>query len=164
MHELRKKWNKNTQGWFGILVYIALGFIIAFFFNTLMGAFFNTTTPVVSVFSNSMVPTFYEGDMLIVVGVDTGNLKVGDVVVFESNVKNHPIIHRIVEIRDDGIVTKGDNNPSIDRWSDGREVTPFDEIYGKAVLKIPLLGWIRKGFEEYVVVNFVLLRRYIFGF
>jgi len=145
MSKIRKAWDKYTEGWFGVLVYLFLGFVIAYGVNIILGITLRTETPVVAVFSNSMVPTFYRGDMIIVYGEK--NLKVGDVVVFDSSDRKYPIIHRVYEIRDGGIVTKGDNNPSTDeaRWG----VISLDKIYGKAFLKIPVLGWVKMLFVEF---------------
>lgn len=144
MHELRQKWDKYTEGPFGIIIYLFLGFVIAYGANFALGVILNTGTPVVAVFSDSMVPTFYKGDMIIVYGEK--NIKVGDIVVFDSPDRKYPIIHRVIEIKDGGVVTKGDNNSVSDegRWG----VIPFDKIYGKAVLKIPLLGWVKILFVE----------------
>jgi signal peptidase len=145
MHEITKKWDKNTEGWFGIIIYLFLGFAIAYGVNAALGFLFQTTTPVVAVFSDSMDPTFYKGDMIIVVGAR--DIKVGDIVVFDSPDKKYPIIHRVNEVRDGGIISKGDNNPTTDegRWG----VIPFDKIYGKAVLKMPMLGWVKILFVQY---------------
>ncbi len=144
MREIRKKWDKYTEGWFGVIVYLFLGFIIAYGLNITLGIVLRTETPVVAVFSNSMVPTFYRGDMMIVFG--DKNVKVGDVVVFDSPDRKYPIIHRVYEIKNNGIVTKGDNNPSTDegRWG----VISLDKIHGKAFLKIPILGWVKILFVE----------------
>jgi signal peptidase I len=145
MHEIAKKWDKNTEGWFGVVIYLFLGFVIAYGVNAALGFVFQTTTPVVAVFSDSMDPTFYKGDMIIVVGAK--DIKVGDIVVFDSPDKKYPIIHRVNEVRDGGIISKGDNNPTTDegRWG----VIPFDKIYGKAVLKMPMLGWVKILFVQY---------------
>jgi len=144
MREIRKTWDKYTEGWFGIIVYLFLGFVIAYAVNIALGFILGTETPVVAVFSDSMVPTFFRGDMMLVYGEK--NLKVGDVVVFDSPDRKYPIIHRIHEIRDGGIITKGDNNPSTDegRWG----AIPLEKVYGKIFLKIPLLGWVKILFVE----------------
>ncbi|NIM46932.1 MAG: signal peptidase I [Candidatus Aenigmarchaeota archaeon] len=141
---MRKIWDKYTEGWFGIIVYLFLGFVIAYGVNIALSFILGTQTPVVAVFSNSMIPTFYRGDMIMVYGEK--NLKVGDIVVFDSPDKKYPIIHRIHEIRDSGIITKGDNVPSTDegRWG----VISLEDIYGKAFLKIPILGWVKILFVE----------------
>ena len=145
MSKIRKAWDKYTEGWFGVLVYLFLGFVIAYGVNIILGITLRTETPVVAVFSNSMVPTFYRGDMIIVYGEE--NLKVGDVVVFDSPDKKYPIIHRVHEVKDGGIITKGDNVASTDegRWG----VISFDKIHGKAFLKIPILGWVKILFVEF---------------
>jgi len=139
MRKIRKKWDKYTEGWFGVVVYLFLGFVIAYGLNVALGIVLRTETPVVAVFTGSMIPTFYPGDMMIVYG--DKNLKVGDVVVFDVPERQYPIIHRIHEIRDSGIITKGDNNPSTDEANWG--VISLDKIYGKAILKIPILGWVK---------------------
>ena len=144
MHKIRKKWDKYTDGPFGVVIYLFLCFIIAYGANAALGIALNTKTPVVAVFSDSMIPIFYKGDMIIVFGEK--NIKLGDIVVFDSPDLKYPIIHRVVEIKNNGVITKGDNNPISDegRWG----TIPFDNIYGKAMLKIPLLGWVKILFVD----------------
>ena len=143
LKKLEKKWNKYTEGWFGVIVYLVLGFIMAYFFNIFLTMVFNTQTPVVAVFSESMVPTFFKGDMIIVYGTD--NLKVGDVIVFQVFDRAYPIIHRIISIENGTIRTRGDNNPGPDpeRWE-----TSSDDVLGKAMVNIPLLGWVKILFVD----------------
>ena len=66
-----------------------------------------------------MYPLFKEGD-IIVVNNRVPEFKKGDIVVFKPNLDSYKyIIHRIVKIKKDKIVTRGDNivradQPSID--------------------------------------------------
>ncbi|MBN2202952.1 MAG: signal peptidase I [Candidatus Aenigmarchaeota archaeon] len=138
----KKRWDKFTSGWFGTIVYLFLGFVIAYAVNTGLSNLLNTETPVVAVFSNSMVPTFYKGDMIIVQKVP--EFVVGDIIVFSVSDRPYPIIHRIIEITQDGIRTKGDNNLYEDPW-----LTSQKNVYGKAILKFPLLGWVKILFVEF---------------
>src|SRR3972149_10515253 len=131
---LKKTWDKYTDGPAGSIIYLVLGFIIAFGFNAILGFALNSDTPVVAVFSESMVPTYYKGDMIIVQGEN--NVSVGDVIVFDVPDRAYPIIHRVYSIENNQIRTKGDNNAYVDPW-----VTTSDKIHGKAVLQIPFLGW-----------------------
>ena len=85
---------------------------------------------------------FKKGDMLIVVRGD--DLEVGDVIVFDSGYFSYPIIHRIIEISDEGIKTKGDHNPVADSW-----VLTNEQVYGKAVVVIPFVGWVKVLFSEF---------------
>ena len=91
---------------------------------------------------------FKKGDVIIVWGRFIP--KVGDIIIFKPNVGStspHPIIHRIVDINEEGIIqTKGDHN-KLQLTSDNNDYQT-DEIYiqqhqliGKAILKIPYLGW-----------------------
>lgn len=130
------KWDKLTEGWFGNVIYIVIGFVIALTINEGLKPVLNTDTPVVAVFSESMVPNLEKGDLIIVEGA--GFYNVGDIVVYSTPVYNYPIIHRIIEVREEGVITKGDNNYSPDPW-----VTPQSLIHGKAALRIPLLGWVK---------------------
>ena len=170
--ELKQKWQKLTSGWFGNVVYIFLGFLIAIAVNETLKPVLGTDTPVVAVFSNSMLHMenfdnfwaqkgrWYEehaftknqfsnfafanglakGDMVFIQG---GEVKLGDIVVYDAPGYSYSIIHRVIQIKPDGIVTKGDNNDIEDPWT-----TPLDKIHGKAVLVVPLLGWPKVGTFE----------------
>ena len=95
---------------------------------------------------------FYKGDIMVLMGRKPESLDAGDVIVFKSN-RPDPIIHRIVKKwEEDGeyyFKTKGDNNKDsiksslVDETKIGK-----DRILGKAVLKIPLLGWIKIIFVD----------------
>jgi len=81
-----------------------------------------------------------KGDIIIVWGY--GEYKKGDIIIFEAPTK-YPLIHRIIS--DNKISTKGDHNPGqLDIEHDISE----EEILGKAVMKIPALGWLKLVFFE----------------
>jgi signal peptidase I len=88
---------------------------------------------------------FEKGDIMIVSGWDK-NPEVGDVIIFNANTV-YPIIHRIMNIKTvDGQViyeTKGDNNA--DQLTIEKNI-PKNAIVGKAVFRIPLLGWAKLAF------------------
>ncbi len=93
-----------------------------------------------------------KGDIIFVWG--RSEYKVGDIVIFDPNpeaIAKNPIIHRAVS--KNPISTKGDNNPeqlSLDNNIKRIDETsiPEERIIGKAVFKIPLLGWIKLIFFE----------------
>ena len=90
---------------------------------------------------------FNKGDIMVLKGVEPKDIKTADVVVYENPAYRNPIIHRIVEInQEDGkyyFIAKGDNNFSPDNYP----VTEKQiERTGKAVIRIPLLGWIKIWF------------------
>ncbi|MEM2849419.1 MAG: signal peptidase I [Candidatus Bathyarchaeia archaeon] len=109
-----------------------------------------TENPVVYVASGSMYPTLKVGDLLFVRGVEPGELKKGDIIVFVKPVGNGEyIVHRIVDIKEvDGrilLTTKGDNNPSSWYWE-----KDFDSRYvvGKVFFWVRFIGFIPMVFQE----------------
>ncbi|MEM3374471.1 MAG: signal peptidase I [Candidatus Woesearchaeota archaeon] len=108
---------------------------------------------------------FNTGDIIVLFGKKPSSLKIGDVIVFRGsrfNPKPDPIIHRIVEIKNttNGLIfhTKGDHNSdSINGCErDGciyeTEITE-SQIIGKAVFRIPYLGYIKIWFVDFL--NFI---------
>ncbi len=159
LSEVRAKWKKIRDTNLGTVIYIVLGFAVAWTTMTGLGLAFGTDTPVVAVFSGSMVPTFYKGDMIIVaspnggitgnfLGSEKENYKVGDIIVFDAirGGYKYPIIHRIISVNSDGsFETRGDANPG---QGDFEHNILKSQIHGKAILKIPMLGWVKVGAFE----------------
>lgn len=86
------------------------------------------------------------GDIVLVSG--HGKPEVGDIIIFNANQK-HPLIHRIVNIENrDGEIyysTKGDNNSG--QLVSEKEI-PKNALIGKAILRIPKLGWVKLVFVK----------------
>lgn len=82
------------------------------------------------VFSGSMEPTFSKDDLIIVKKKDS--FDIGDIVVYQSN--DSLVVHRVVSMDGDMVVTKGDAN--------NIEDASFDKIAIKGVVIgcIPSLG------------------------
>ncbi len=113
---------------------------------------------------------FNKGDIILLIGVAEEKIKQGDIIVFWGG-KAYPIIHRVIAVDYDDeegrfFQTKGDNNlgqiinpPFLDE----RKVTytkqctsdPSGEcqvILGKAVFRIPFLGWVKIWFVSLLQV------------
>ncbi len=98
---------------------------------------------------------FNKGDIMVLKGKKPENIEIGDVVVFWS-AKKDPIIHRVVKKWKYNDIysfqTKGDNyktNPvSIkSAFLDETNISQ-EQIVGNAVLRIPLLGYVKIWFVE----------------
>ncbi len=145
---------------------IVVAFIIAWLAYQGMAAVTGTPLPVVSVVSDSMYHTshfdgwweksgdFYRnmnidkpefrsfhapnglsrGDLLFAVRPD--NLEIGDIVIY-NRLDGLTIVHRVIEINGNRVVTKGDNNPVQDPAID------TSQIHGKMVFAMPVLGYPR---------------------
>lgn len=153
-----------------IAVFILAFLIIKFMFFPILNLTFSTSLPLVIVESNSMLHqgnfdewwnshgTWYEqngiskqefqswkflnginkGDIIIVKGTN-GIYEKGDIIIFKVPVQSTPIIHRIISTGD-YYSTKGDNN----QYQLSQEkVINKGQVVGKAVGKIPLVGWIK---------------------
>ena len=83
------------------------------------------------------------GDIVVLSG--WSKPKVGDIIIFSSTTV-HPIIHRVIAIKEINgntyYSTKGDNNE--DQLIQEKSI-PKDALIGKAIMRIPLLGWIKLG-------------------
>ncbi len=147
MEKHRKKGSKLED-----IFYLALGALSAYLIYQFLGIILHTQTPIVAVMTESMIPTIYPGDAVVVYG--NGEIKVGDIIVFDAYKKGcrdaygrivtYPIIHRVIKINEDGTYeTKGDHN--LFQLPNGCESRISREyVYGKAILKIPLVGWPKK--------------------
>ena len=95
-----------------------------------------------------------KGDILFVIGTKAEKIDIGDVVIFNAAQRN-PIIHRIVEVREENgnkiFSTIGDNNNG---QLEFEKRIPSNQIIGKPVLKIaPYVGWIKLIFFEKLKPN-----------
>ncbi|MBI2140185.1 signal peptidase I [Candidatus Woesearchaeota archaeon] len=96
---------------------------------------------------------FNRGDIMILYGKKAENIDVGDVIVFRSK-RPDPIIHRVVKVINskDGkaiFQTKGDHNAGMIQSSSLDESSiPYDKVIGNAVVRVPLLGYVKIWFVE----------------
>lgn len=100
---------------------------------------------------------FNTGDIMVLWGKKPQNIHVGDVIVFQGQIRNDPIIHRVVDKwESDGrfyFQTKGDHNPdsNFDEFEIAEERIIGYEKYEKgsvAVLQIPYLGYLKIIFVQ----------------
>ena len=104
----------------------------------------------------SLTNGFSKGDILFVTGVKPQNIKIGDVIIFNSLVQSTPVIHRVINITYENgtyfFSTEGDNN-------NGQLQEPYsnvdethinqNQIIGKAnFILVPYIGWIKLVFYE----------------
>jgi len=148
--ELKKYFNNNINS---SVVYVILGVLFAFGTNQGLALALSTDMPIVAVESNSMVPTFQRGDILVLQGIPADQLIIGDIIVFSPESQTTPIVHRIIEVNPDGTFqTKGDANTG--QLSFEKKIDE-NQIHGKEVLIIPYLGWIKIVVIEYIMPNYL---------
>lgn len=147
------------------ILFLVVAVLLAFSIYQTMGVAFQTTTPVVSVVSNSMKPSFERGDLILVTGTSYDDIEVGDVIVFESTYSTiadsmPPLIHRVIAKENGTVDTKGDANTAQIRYCLGRgfymtgsgcdrgeqlvqieENITESQILGELVTVVPKLGY-----------------------
>ena len=72
----------------------------------------------------SMNPTLDQMDLLELVRYDGLKPRTGDVILFLPPQGDKAVVHRIIQVTNAGLCTRGDNNPSVDPWL----VQPSDVI------------------------------------
>ena len=154
---MEEEWKKDIA-W----IIVALLVVLGIQYGLKLGL--HTNTPLVIVVSGSMEPVFYRGDVVLLEGINEGNIgnvHVNDVIVYKRPGYEYPIIHRVrkigtVEIggkTEKCFLTWGDNN-----WApDPPYPTPYGEVpcvpayavEDKALMVFPKIGliplWIREA-------------------
>lgn len=133
--------------------YIIIGFVLAVAINQGMGYALQTEKPIMAVVSNSMVPVFSKGDLIVVKGMDCRDVEVGDIIVYLNPIRQIPIVHRVVEIDDDDLssptfTTKGDNNGHTDQSTGISPPVRCDWVRGEVKVIVPKLGLFKVGLIE----------------
>lgn len=108
-----------------IVIVISLGFKAVF---------------LVVVVSDSMVPEFSRGDMVLSQSIDTVPI-VGDIITYKTPAVLTSVTHRVVRFDGERIRTKGDNSNNIDRFKTYQDdiISKVVQINGHPVI-IPGLG------------------------
>jgi signal peptidase len=168
-----------------LIIAIALGGTFGVF--AILKVSLKTEIPLVVVISESMEPTIYRGDLLIVQGKAPAEIKngtasdlQGDIIIYDANglwlfrQNSEPIVHRVVgkylNTTDNKyyFITKGDNNATNpDPDPPGSPLTiavPEDRVLGVVVKIIPKVGmakiWLSEnnmGIPMIVILGVLLL-------
>lgn len=87
------------------------------------------------VLSGSMSPTFDTGSIVAVGPANFTEIKPNDIITFK-NPEGLTVTHRVVEVKEGELFTKGDAN-------DGRDTAPVtpDRLIGKVQYYVPLIGY-----------------------
>jgi len=128
-----KKFTKNA------LIYALITVAVVFGMPRALSAALGTPFPMAAITSGSMWPELKTGSLVFIKGIDGRQAQVGDIVVF-TNDNGTFTIHRVIELGETSLTTKGDANFTEDESISydsviGRTVTVFDKP-----LSIPHIG------------------------
>jgi signal peptidase len=154
------RWNQQSE-------IMKTFFVILIIIGATLGAFgtftiaMGTSSPLVVVESESMIPTLNIGDLLVLQAHSPESINVGDIIVYTATWHDKPIVHRVVERQLVGTeyhyYTQGDNNTMRDP---GYRL--YEDIVGVVVFVIPYLGYVTLFLHEpyglaIVIVLFIAL-------
>jgi signal peptidase len=88
------------------------------------------------VYTGSMEPAIPVGSVVVIKPVELETLKIGDIICFELS-GSTSITHRIINITEEGFITKGDANEDPDQ-----RIVKRENVIGKAIFTIPYLGYL----------------------
>ena len=158
---------KNKKTTKKIIKYIILiALIVIFIINLILS--FEENTHILGIYmfnivSESMEPTFYKDDLVVVKKCNIEKLQKNDIITFRQD--DRIISHRIIGItKEKGeirFITKGDNNDVQDQ-----ELVEIQDVYGKVLFSIKKVGKIvhyiqnARGFINivmFIVILYVLI-------
>jgi len=118
-------------------------------------AYFGNEIMVVT--STSMLPVLKPNDLIIVEPATIDQIKVGDIITYDSHLEDWGIIaHRAVEIIDlngeIAVNTKGDNVESMDGWH-----VRDSDLTGKVIDVIPIMGIFLIGPVRFTLVIVIII-------
>lgn len=135
---------------FLLAIYILINIVVCRIKNKPV-SLFGTSFAIVQ--TGSMEPDIKVGDLIVFHSVDYNNIKVGDVIVFTadenfgSSMQGCTIVHQVIAITEDGLVTKGVHNLSQDGGY--REI---NEVLGICVYNSAAWGAIFSFLSKYGIL------------
>jgi len=137
--------NKILKNMIEIALYVAIIVLLAVGTPKALVYVMGTEYPIASITSGSMWPVLKQGDMVLIRSVDKSQLQVGDIIVYKNSEEmigdnTGFTIHRIVELNENILTTKGDANKVSDL-----SIT-YDKVVGRTVnigdspIRIPQIG------------------------
>ncbi len=119
-----------------------------------------------------MAPTLEVGDLVVIHSVPYTSIHLGDVIVFArpdpgGGCGSEVIVHRVVNITSEGLITWGDNRFTNTRPDEPGSWPPVPPqcVKGVVVVSLPFLGRISEAFPpplNYVLVAAIVLLIFMF--
>ncbi len=123
-----------------LIIYIVIVGGVVVGFPRALSWYLDTPYPMAAITSGSMWPVLKEGSLVFIQSVKKEDIKIGDIVVYRND--KGFTIHRVAELRENDLITKGDANFQKDA------PTKYENVIGRALMifgriaAIPYLGMI----------------------
>ena len=139
----------NVRKIIKIAILICIAVIIAVFLLFYRPVSLAGDTLYEPVYTGSMEPAIPVGSVVVIKLANPENLKIGDIICFQLS-QPTSITHRIINITEEGFITKGDANEDPDTW-----IVKNENVIGKAVFTVPFIGYL--GYLARTPIGFLLL-------
>ncbi len=100
----------------------------------------DTPHPLAAITSSSMWPTLKRGDLVLVKGLSDAAVQPGMIVVYRSTDDGTMVIHRVIEVEGEEIVTQGDANVEPDAPIARADVAGVVQMLGGRPVRVPHVG------------------------
>lgn len=134
---------------FGLFVVLVLVYLIIIICPRIFTNFYPFGIKTAVVLTGSMSPTVEINDFVVMKRPD--GVDVGDIVSYREDGSDAEVMHRIVKIDGDKIVTKGDSNNAEDKPIDASQIT------GVYIGKIEALGKVMSFITQPVVFSIIVV-------
>ena len=137
--EGQTKRKKTLKTLLEFIVYVVIILAIVYLTPKVLTWRLHTQYPIAAITSGSMWPTLKKNDLVLIKGIQgKEDIKKGDIVVY-INPKGFTI-HRVIELRENTLVTKGDANNVADAPVKYKEIIGKALTYKGKIIKLPKLG------------------------
>ena len=129
------------------IIWIAFIIFISFLFVTVWGGIRPLT-----VMSGSMEPSIKTGSVALIETnlTDFNKIEKGDIITFD--IGGSFVTHRVVDITEDGVYTKGDANNAKDPW-----IVTDANYYGKELFSVPYIGFLIVFIRQHIIVTVLVI-------
>ena len=123
-----------------VIIYVVIVGGIIYGLPKFLSWWLQTPYPLAAVTSNSMWPVFSRGDLVLIEGVSKSELKVGDIIVYRQINSPGFTIHRVTQLAENLLTTKGDANFESDEPVKYEQVVGRNLTLGTTAVHLPYLG------------------------
>lgn len=154
--------SENSKGKLvkNIISYIVMSIVFIFMVISILSNIRSFRYQFYDILTGSMSPTIKPRSLIIVKGIDSNEVKEGDIITFKGSSKSNLTTHRVVEVIDKNnnikFQTKGDANDVLDPML-------IDEglLVGKVIFDIPYMGKVMSFINQYRVIIVIIIIAYL---
>lgn len=142
-----------------LILYLVLLYCVSHLTFILLKYYTNCDNPMVTILS----PRYNKGYLAITSCNNQFKYNIYDIIIYKQPTYLNFFIRRIIEINDDGILTKSDDNVNHDRglYYNNELYVKKKYIVGRVYTIIPFIGWFKLVCDNYVLFKYIIFILYL---